>query len=95
MGQQKLQIVLSAMECVKRASDAAFSEAPFALRPPGDARTIRPSQKFNRILSPCKQVQTKSRVFEITSQQAFKEAPNVSTYAIADSSPGRLPGLRQ
>ena len=43
MGQQKLQIVLSAMECVKRASGKAFSEIKFALRLPGVARTIRVS----------------------------------------------------
>jgi hypothetical protein len=43
MGQQKLQIVLSAMECVKRASGKAFNEAPFALRCSGEARTIRAS----------------------------------------------------
>jgi hypothetical protein len=59
MGQQKLQIVLSATRCVKRASGKAFSEAPFALRRPGAARTIRAAQKFKRILSPCKRVQNK------------------------------------
>ncbi len=85
MGQQKLQIVLSAMECVKRASGKAFSKAPFALRPPGEARTIRASQKFNRILNPSEQSKQNRGFLTFTSQQAFKEAPNESSFILASA----------
>jgi len=65
MGQQKLQIVLSAMECVKRASGKAFSEVKFTLRRPGEAPTIRVSQEFNLNLSSASRFKTKSRVFDV------------------------------